>query len=337
MKKTKILSVLSLFAFLLLFSVTLLSCAPKKTTAERIADGESVRIGVLQYMRHPSLDNCYSGIRAALDASGIRYDIDYQVGSDNAAYTDCTNYAQNMVASGCDLIIAIATPAAACAYAAAENTDIPVVFCAVSDPVGEKLTESLEKPGDLCTGTCDVLDLKAQLNLIRAFQPEVKSIGVIYTSSEGNSLTNLKNFREICENAGIEVIAAPVQSAADVPAAAESVASRADCINNFTDNNVVNNLAVVLDAAERYGIPVYGSEEEQVKNGCLASVSIDYVSLGRVTGEMAADILRGADAATMPVRKITDATPVVNTGVMKKYGYTLPVGYGDVRTVPSED
>ena len=124
----------------------------------------------------------------------------------------------------------------------------------------------------------------------------MKKIGVIYTASETNSISNLAVLRGICEARGLEVVAKSVQNAADVPSAAEAVAAEVDCINNFTDNNVVYNLKSVLAAAEKYHIPVYGSEVEQVSNGCLAAVSIDYVALGKTTGEMAIEVLNGKDA-----------------------------------------
>ncbi len=232
-----------------------------------------------------------------------------------------------MVASDFDIIIAIATPAAKAAFSATDNTDIPVIFCAVSDPVEAKLVEDMNKPGYKCTGTSDVLDLEAQVNMIKGFQSDVKKIGILYTASEDNSVSNLKRFKEICEKQNIEVVDSAVQGASDVPAAAEALAQKVDCINNFTDNNVVNNLSVVLSASEKNNIPVYGSEEEQVKNGCLASVSIDYVALGKVTGEMAVDVLKGADAATMAVKTIKDASTVVNEEVMKKLGLTYSGTY----------
>ena len=231
------------------------------------------------------------------------------------------------------MIIAIATPAAKSAFAATDDTEIPVIFCAVSDPVAAGLVESMDAPGYLCTGTSDVLDLEAQVALIKAMQPEVKSIGILYTSSEDNSITNLKNFKAICDKEGIEVVATAVQGASDIPSAAEELSSKVDCINNFTDNNVVNNLSVVLTTADKYGIPVYGSEEEQVINGCLASVSIDYVALGRVTGEMAVSVLKGEDASTIAVKTITEATPVINSSVLKKLGLSTPEGYSEVKTV----
>ena len=292
-----------------------------------------LKIGIIQYMSHPSLDNCYNGVISALESSGLQYTVDYQIGSGNSADSDCTNFAKNMVAANYDMIIAIATPAAKSAFAATDDTEIPVIFCAVSDPVTAGLVESMDAPGYLCTGTSDVLDLEAQVALIKAMQPEVKSIGILYTSSEDNSITNLKNFKAICDKEGIEVVATAVQGAADIPAAAEELASKVDCINNFTDNNVVNNLSVVLNAADKYKIPVYGSEEEQVVNGCLASVSIDYVALGKVTGEMAVSVLKGEDASAMPVKTITEATPVINSTVLKKLGLSTPEGYSEVKTV----
>ncbi len=302
--------------------------------SENKNEGSSVlKIGIIQYMSHPSLDNCYNGVMQALENSGLEYTVHYQIGSSSSADSDCTNFAKSMVAANYDMIIAIATPAAKAAFAATDDTEVPVIFCAVSDPIAAGLVESMEAPGYLCTGTSDVLDLEAQVALIKAMQPDVKSIGILYTSSEDNSITNLKNFQAVCDKEGIKVVASAVQSASDIPSATEELASKVDCINNFTDNNVVNNLSVVLSAADKYGIPVYGSEEEQVVNGCLASVSIDYVALGKVTGEMAASVLKGEDASAMAVKTITEATPIINSSVLKKLGLSTPEGYDEVKTV----
>lgn len=306
--------------------VVLSSCGEKKTS-------DTLKVGVIQYMSHPSLDNCYAGVKEALESSDKNVTIEYKVGSANAADSDCTSFAKNMVAEKVDLIVAIATPAAKAAFTACADTDIPVIFCAVSDPVLAGLVKSAEEPGDACTGTSDVLDLAAQLGMIKTFQPDVKSIGILYTSSEDNSISNLAVFKELCEKENIEVVAKSVQNAADIPSAAADLASKVDCINNFTDNNVVNNLSVVLSAAETNGIPVYGSEVEQVKNGCLASMSIDYKALGKTTGDMALKVLGGADASKMPVRTITEATPVVNTDVLGALGMTIPGAYANAETV----
>ena len=324
MKKTSVMKKLAV----ILLGVMLLSlfagCAPQDT---------GPKIGIIQYMSHPSLDNCYTGIDNALNATGKDYNIDRQIGSANSADSDCVSYAKNMVNKNYDVIIAIATPAAKAAFAATEDTDISVIFCAVSDPVGAGLVIDPADPGYNCSGTSDVLDLQAQLNLILAFQPQVKKIGVLYTSSEENSLANLSNFKTLCEAAGIELVAKAVQNASDIPAAADALASQVDCINNFTDNNVVQNLSVVMNAAQKYNIPVYGSEVEQLKSGCLAAVSIDYVALGEATGEMAVAVLNGTDAGMLSVKTITDAVPVYNPAVLEALGLTLPEQYKDIEAV----
>lgn len=312
---------------LVISTVIVLICAFSFTGCNENKKDGTLKVGIIQYMSHPSLDNCYKGVKEALDNSGLDFTLKYQIGSSASADADCVNYAKNMVAANFDVIIAIATPAAKAAFSATDNTDIPVIFCAVSDPVEAKLVEDMSKPGYKCTGTSDVLDLEAQVDMIKGFQNNVKKIGILYTASEDNSVSNLKRFKEICEEHNIEVVDSAVQGASDIPSAAEILAQKVDCINNFTDNNVVNNLPVVLNAAEKNNIPVYGSEEEQVKNGCLASVSIDYVALGKVTGEMAADVLKGADAATMAVKTIKDASTVVNEEIMQKLGLTYSGTY----------
>lgn len=328
--------------FALVLSVVMIVCAlsscsgkSENSASDVKSTDKTLKIGVIQYMSHPSLDNCYQGIKEALDASGLNFEIDYQIGSSASADSDCASFAKNMVASEVDMIFAIATPAAKAAYSATDDTDIPVIFCAVNDPVAAKLVQTADEPGDKCTGTSDVLDLEAQVNMIKAMQPDVKKIGILYTSSEDNSIANLARFKEICNAKGIEVVPSAVQNASDIPSAADELASEVDCINNFTDNNVVNNLSVVLSAADKYKIPVYGSEEEQVKNGCLASVSIDYVALGKVTGQMGVDVIGGEDITKMAVKTITDATPIVNTDVLETLGMTLPADYTNAQTVKS--
>ena len=288
------------------------------------AADKTFTVGVLQFGSHPSLDNCYAGIAEAL-GTDMRVTIDLQLG--NFDTPTCDTIAKNFVAKGYDLIIAIATPAATSALAAAANANIPVVFSAVSDPVAAGLVDSLEAPGSNCTGTSDVLDLSAQLKLIRAFQPDAATLGVLYTTSEANSVSQLKQLNALAPDYGFTVVSQGVQSAADIPQAAASLCAKVDALTNFTDNNVVNNLGILLEQANANGVPVYGSEETQVSAGCLASVSLDYVALGRVTGQMALDVLNGAPAATMAVKTITDAVPVVNTDVLAALGYVLPEAY----------
>ena len=319
----------------LMLTVGLLAgCGAGQEETPTGAEGQDgvITVGVIQFGSHPSLDNCYEGIEQALkSAYGETVVIDRQDGNFDSA--TCDTIAKNMVAKNYDVLVPIATPAAISAYAAAQGTDIPVVFSAVSDPVAAGLVDAMDAPGGNCTGTSDVLDLEAQVDLILTLQPEVKKIGVLYTTSEANSVSQLQMLKEIAAAHGLEIVEQGVQTAADIPQAAASVTAKSDCINNFTDNNVVGNLNTLLEQANTAGIPVYGSEEEQVVNGCLASVSLDYVALGVKTGEMIIDILGGESAAAIPVATITDGTPVVNTDVMEAFGITLPEAYKDAKKV----
>ncbi len=297
------------------------------------ADDGMLKIGVIQLAPHPSLDNCYQGIEEGLASSSYtgKYTIDLQNGNGDSA--TCDSIAKNMAAKNYDMIFAIATPAAQAAYGAVQNSDTPVIFCAVSDPVSAGLTVSLDAGTEKCIGTSDVLDFDAQVALIKAFQPDVKTVGILYTTTEANSLTQLAMFKEVAAANGIEVIEQGVSTAADIPQAAASLAGKVDCINNLTDNNVVTNLSVVLEKANAAGIPVYGSEVEQVKNGCIASMSIDYVALGRATADLGVKVLDGTSPAELAVGTISEATAVVNTDVMAQFGIALPAEYENAEQV----
>ena len=310
------------------------SASDTESVSETTDAPAKYKVGIIQFMPHPSLDNCCQGIKNALDDAKIDYDV--QVGSTASAVDDCQNYAARMASSGeYDAIIAIATPAAAVAYSAVRNAsaDIPVVFCAVSDPVAAKLVESLEKPGNNCTGTSDAFDIGSLIQIIKAVQPELTKLGVLYTTTEPNSLSQLKTLKEECEKNGIELIEQGINDATELPTAAATLIPQVEAITNLTDNNVVDNMSTVLEQAKAANIPVYGSEIEQVKNGCLAAASIDYVALGEQTGKMTIDILGGQSAAEMPVSVISDSTPVFNTDVAKELGVEIPAAYADAEKV----
>lgn len=322
-----------IFAFAMSAAMVAVGVGCNSAEGGSSAENDGYTIGVIQFGSHPSLDNCYQGIENGLMSSEIadKITIDRQDGNFDSA--TCDTIAKNMASKNYDLIFAIATPAAVSAYSATQNSQTPVIFTAVSDPVAAGLVESLDAGSKNCIGTSDILDLEAQVALIKALQPEAKTIGVLYTTSEANSVSQLAVLEEAAAAVGMTVDAQGVQSAADIPQAAASLASRVDCINNFTDNNVVNNLTVLLEKANAANIPVYGSEVEQVNNGCIASISLDYVALGEKTAEMGLDVLNGANTQEMAVGTISEGTPVVNTDVLAQFGIELPEAYADAEKV----
>lgn len=297
------------------------------------ADG-SYTIGISQLAEHGSLDNCREGFLEGLAEEGFvegeNLTIDYQNAQGDPA--NASVIAQNFVSKKYNLVCAIATPSAMACYNAAQGTDIPTIFTAVSDPVAAELVESLEAPGSNCTGTSDALPVEDQLKMIRAMMPEAKTIGIMYTTSEVNSLSTLETYKELAPKYDFEIIESGVSSSSDIPIALDALVTKVDCISNMTDNNIVNNLDTVLAKANEAGIPVFGSEVEQVVNGCAASMGLDYVELGRQTGKMAAAVLKGEDASSIPVEVISSGSLYVNSDVMSQFNLTIPDEYKDAYT-----
>lgn len=310
-------------------------CSANKES-ENNTGNASDKVAILQYMPHSSLDNCTQGVKNALDKAGIAYDV--QIGSSGSADTDCQSYAQQMVAAGYKAIIAVATPAAMSAYSAVQNAsaNIPVIFCAVSDPVSAGLVNSIEAPGNNCTGTADSIDIKGQIAMIKQMQPELKKLGVFYTTSEANSISQLETLQAECDANGIELVSQGITEASELASAAAALIPNVEAITNLTDNNVVDNMNVFLEQADAAGIPVYGSEIEQVKKGCLASASIDYVALGEKTGEMAAEVLGGKAAAEYPVSIVSDSFLCVNPDAASKLGIEIPAELASAQKVTAE-
>ncbi len=294
---------------------------------------DGIRIGVLQYATHPSLDNCYKGVLQGLEEAGYvdgenGVKITFQNANGNGSDADMM---AKTLASSSDLLIAVATPAAMSCYSAAKDSDIPVIYTAASDPLGAGLAKDLNNPQTGASGTKDALNLEGQMKMIRAMLPDAKTIGILYTTSEPNSLAHLETFKSLAPDYGFTIEAVGITNESEVAAgAATLVAKGVDCVNNFTDNNVVNNLSTLLHATDAAGIPVFGSEEEQVRNGCVAAESMDYVALGAQTGKMAADILSGkADIMTMPVFVSEKTDPVYSAANCEKFGIVIPDAYAD--------
>lgn len=319
-----------------LLAVVLIAAAFAGCSASGKNSGGSTsgKVAILQYMPHSSLDNCTQGVKNALDSAGIEYDV--QVGSSGSADSDCQSYAEQMASSGnYSAIIAVATPAAVSAYSAVRNasSNIPVIFCAVSDPVAAGLVNSVDDPGNNCTGTSDAIDIAGQVKLIKTLQPNIKNLGVIYTTTEANSISQLATLKAECDANGINLVQKGINEASELQAVSVSLVSEVDAITNLTDNNVVDNMSVVLEQANQKGIPIYGSEIEQVKKGCIASASIDYVALGEKTGNIAVDVLGGKSAATYPVLNVSDSFLVVNPDVASSLGITIPAELNDAQKV----
>lgn len=290
------------------------------------ADGK-VTIGIGQFAEHASLDNCREGFLAGLAEAGYVEGDNLVVLTENAQADGAitAQISDNFVSKKVDLICAIATPMAQSAFGATKNTDIPVIFTAVTDPVIAELAKADGTPNGNTTGTSDKLPVEKQLEMIRAILPDAKTIGIMYSTSEVNSLSAIEEYKAAAADYGFEIIESGIATTADIPLAADNLLGKVDCLNNLTDNTVVSSLPVILDKASELNIPVFGSEVEQVKIGCLATVGLDYYDLGIQTGKMAAQVLKGEKKASeINFEVIEEASFYGNTAVAANLGITLP-------------
>lgn len=292
--------------------------------------GASYTIGISQFAEHPSLDNCRKGFLDGLKNAGIEEGKNLKVDYQNAQ-TDtgtASTISDSFVSDKVNMICAIATPSAASAYNSCMNSDIPVVYTAVSDPVAAGLANKDGSGVGNITGSSDVLPVEEQLKMIRKMLPNAKKIGILYTTSEANSCSTIAEYKKLADKYNFEIVDSGINTAADIELAATNLVSKVDCLCNLTDNTVVSALQTVLDKANTAKIPVFGSEIEQVKSGCVASMGIDYYKLGVETGEMAAKILKGeATAKATPFIKASSAELYVNTAAADKVGLTLDKDY----------
>ena len=312
----------AILALTLALGLTACGSSASTDTAEENGETASYKIGISQYGEHGSLDNCREGFLEGLAQAGIVEGENLKVLYENAHFDDTMTgqIGDTFSAADVDLMVGIATPSAVACYNAAEDKDIPVIFTAITDPVEANLDS-----GNI-TGTSDALPVEGQLKLIRALQPDADTIGIIYTTSEPNSVSAIRTYEELAGDYGFTIDAVGVAAQQEVTQAVDTLISRdVDCLSNLTDNNVVGVLSAILEKTNEAGIPVYGSEVEQVKLGCVAGAGLDYVQLGIQTGLMAAKVLTGeATCADMPYETIENYGLYINSDAIAAMGLTVP-------------
>ena len=300
----------------------------ENTETAEATDGESYTIGISQFAEHGSLDNCREGFLEGLKEEGIEEgkNLTVKVNNADADMGTASQIAQSFVTDNVDLICAIATPSAQAAY----NAAMEKVYTAVTNPVEAELATDDKMPVGAVTGTSDQLPVEAQLKMIREILPDAKTIGILYTTSEANSVYSISQYEELADQYGFTLETAGITSSSEISLATADLLTKVDCLTNLTDNTVVSSLPAILDQANEKGIPVFGSEIEQVKIGCLAAEGIDYVSLGKDTGKMAAKILKGeVKAEDMEYQLLTESNLYVNEKVAENLGITVPDSMND--------
>jgi len=286
------------------------------------------KIGISQIVTHPALDATREGIIEGLAEKGYVVDdnieIDYQ--NSEGDMTLVASIAQKFVSDKVDLIVAIATPNAQAAISAAEGTEIPVVFSAVTDPVGSDMVTSWEShPDENVTGVSDMIVVEDDVNLIQEIVPGITKLGTLYNAGESNSVFLVEKLHEACDKLGIEVVEKTVSTSADVLAAAQSLVGQVDAIWIGTDNTVVTGLEALIGVAEENDIPLFPADDPSIERGGIACYGFDYKDIGVQTGWMVARILDGDGTANnIPVEKGQIINLSLNITAAEKMGVTIP-------------
>ncbi|NQH64768.1 tryptophan ABC transporter substrate-binding protein [Streptococcus suis] len=284
---------------------------------------EKVKIGVLQFVTHDSLDEIYKGIKAGLEEGGYsttdNLDIDFMNAEGDQSQVQTMS--KKLVDNGNELLIGIATPAAQ--GLANATTELPIIMGAVTDPVGANLVTDLKNPGGNITGVSDQTPVADAVSLIKEITPDAKTIGVLYSSNEDNSKIQVAEFKAAAEEAGYTVLEYAVASSNEIAATVEVASSKADVLFTPVDNTVASAFSTVVSVANKTKTPIFTSVEDMVEGGGIASVTLSQYDLGVATGKMAAKILDGANPADTPVQIFNEGTVVVNQKVAKELGITL--------------
>lgn len=289
-----------------------------------VAQADTKVVKVTAIVEHPALDAARKGIRDVLVENGYKtgenLDLEFQSAQGDVGIAG--QIAKKFVGDAPDVIIAVATPSAQAVVAAARGS-VPIVFTAVTDPVSAKLVKSWKASGGSVTGVSDMLPLEKHLGLITDAIPGIKTIGVPYNPGETNAVVLVEGFKKIAESKGIKVITASAPSTADVLMATRSLVGKVQAIYVTTDNTIVSAFEAVVKVGIDAQIPVFAGDTDSVNRGAAAALGFDYYDIGRQTGKVVLDVLKGKSPGTIDVQGVAITNLHINLKSAKKMGLTL--------------
>ena len=262
----------------------------ESTAAEATTDAKSYKIAVVQQLDHASLDEIRTAVEAELDAKAAEKGITIEY-KDFNGQNDATTLNQigtQVVSDGYDAVIPIATLAAQCMATACESTKTPVIYAAISDPAAADLTDI-----DYVTGTSDALNTQSIMDMMFAVQPDIQTVGLLYSNSEANSTTPIAEAKAYLDAKGIAYVEKTGNTNDEIMTAASSMVGQVDAVFTPTDNVVMAAAAAVSETLTKGGIPFYTGADSFVTAGAFATCGVNYTELGTYTADMAMDILLG--------------------------------------------
>lgn len=287
---------------------------------------EEYKVGIVQFVEHASLNQITEALTAQLDSLSESTDntYSYVVKNGQADGTLLNQIGAELIDSQVDLIVAIATPAAQIMQSCAEDTEIPIVFSAVTDPVGAKLVDSMELPGGKITGTSDALDTVTMMKLITDVNPEAKTVGLLYSNSEDASKQPIEEAKAYLDENGLAYVEKTGTSTDEINQAVDAlIADGVDAIFTPTDNTIMSAELSIFEKLAEAGIPHYCGADSFALNGAFLGFGVNYVDLGTSTADMVAEILGGADPAETPVVTFDNGIATINTETAEAIGIDL--------------
>lgn len=280
-----------------------------------------LKIGITQIVDHPALNAVRQGVIDVLAEAGYveGENVEYVLGNAQGDFSVAMSIAQNFLAQGVDLVVSIATPTSQAAVQVFKDTSVPVVFSAVTDPVGAGLTGYPH-----VTGTSDMIDVTSDLALLKELVPGLTKVGMVYNPGEANSAVLTDMAKDAGGDLGLEIVAAAAENTAAVPLAAQSLIGRVQAIYVTTDNTVVSALESVVDVAKSQGIPLLVADPSSLERGALVCTGFDYYDHGRMTGELVLKILQGASPADLPVEYQKGTQVWLNLDMAGEMGFSFP-------------
>ena len=319
-------------ALTLVFAFVACSSNDSETTTSPASSGSSApssaavtyKVGICNYVDDASLNQIVDSIKSKLSAIESEKNVKFEISYDNcnADSNVLSQIVANFIADDVDLMVGVATPVAMAMQNATKKNNIPVVFSAVSDPVGAKVVSSLEKPGKNITGTSDYLDTASIMNLVFAVNSGVKKVGLLYDIGQDSSTAAIKAAKEYLEKKGIEVVERTGTTVDEVVLAAQALVSdKVDAVFTPTDNTIMKAELSIYEILAKAGIPHYTGADSFALNGAFLGYGVDYANLGEQTAEMIAEILVDKkDPAAMAVRTFDNGTATVNTETCEALG-----------------
>jgi putative ABC transport system substrate-binding protein len=305
--------------------------------AQESSETESNVIGISKIVAHPALDDVEQGIIDELTELGFT-DLEYDLQNANGDMSTAASIASKFRNDRVRLAVGIATPTAQALANAI--SDIPVVFAAVTDPVGAGLIDSTDAGQGNITGSSDLTPVEGQFDLMESLV-EVETLGHIYAGGESNAVALAELARDAAAARGIEFVESTVVNSSEVRSATQSIIDRVDAIYVSNDNTVVSALSALTEVAAAAGVPVISADTTSAEpGGVLAALGFNYYKFGRATGRLIADILDGADPAEIPTLFLEDPSDLdllINLDVAEQLGITVPDSVLDEASIVIED